>query len=54
MRGVHAHFGASVSSIVEDLSRHGREGDLIVVMSNGGFGGIHQLILDRLSVLSPE
>ncbi len=26
-----------------------QQGDQIVVMSNGGFGGIHQKLLDRLA-----
>ena len=34
-----------ISSIVE----HAQAGDTIVVMSNGGFGGIHQKLLDQLS-----
>ena len=27
-----------------------REGDHILIMSNGGFGGIHQKILDKLQM----
>jgi len=30
------------------LKCHPRPGDQILVMSNGGFGGIHQRILDAL------
>jgi UDP-N-acetylmuramate: L-alanyl-gamma-D-glutamyl-meso-diaminopimelate ligase len=34
-----------VNAIVGDA----RAGDHVLVMSNGGFGGIHQKLLDRLS-----
>lgn len=37
-----------VESIVDYLKDHAQPGDHIVVMSNGGFGGIHQKILDAL------
>jgi UDP-N-acetylmuramate-alanine ligase len=30
------------------ISRERREGDLVVFMSNGGFGGIHQKTLQAL------
>ena len=33
-----------ISAVIETV----KEGDQIVVMSNGGFGGIHQKLLDRL------
>ncbi|MGE0104416.1 MAG: UDP-N-acetylmuramate:L-alanyl-gamma-D-glutamyl-meso-diaminopimelate ligase [Blastocatellales bacterium] len=35
-------------SIVEYLVPQTRSGDVVVVMSNGGFGGIHQKLLDAL------
>ncbi len=47
-RGVNARFGADVGAIVDDLGITARDGDLIVIMSNGGFGSIHQRVLDRL------
>ena len=37
-----------VPAIVELLSRECREGDLVVLMSNGGFGGIHELLMQAL------
>jgi UDP-N-acetylmuramate: L-alanyl-gamma-D-glutamyl-meso-diaminopimelate ligase len=42
---VHTDLDALVSSIV----RQARPGDHILVMSNGGFGGIHEKLLDRLA-----
>jgi UDP-N-acetylmuramate: L-alanyl-gamma-D-glutamyl-meso-diaminopimelate ligase len=37
-----------VNEIVEVVAREARPGDLVLVMSNGGFDGIHQKLLDAL------
>jgi UDP-N-acetylmuramate: L-alanyl-gamma-D-glutamyl-meso-diaminopimelate ligase len=37
-----------VDAIVDRVTPDLREGDVVVVMSNGGFGGIHQKLLDAL------
>jgi UDP-N-acetylmuramate: L-alanyl-gamma-D-glutamyl-meso-diaminopimelate ligase len=37
-----------LDAIVAGVAAHAREGDQILVMSNGGFGGIHQKLLDAL------
>jgi UDP-N-acetylmuramate: L-alanyl-gamma-D-glutamyl-meso-diaminopimelate ligase len=47
-RGVRARE-APVDGIVEIVAREHEPGDLVVVMSNGGFGGIHQKLLQALS-----
>jgi UDP-N-acetylmuramate: L-alanyl-gamma-D-glutamyl-meso-diaminopimelate ligase len=47
--GRHARFIPSVDEIVEAVSRDARPGDLVVIMSNGGFGGIHGKLLARLA-----
>ncbi|MBW2469979.1 MAG: UDP-N-acetylmuramate:L-alanyl-gamma-D-glutamyl-meso-diaminopimelate ligase [Deltaproteobacteria bacterium] len=47
-RGKDAHFFADTESIIEFLVRHAAPGDLILVMSNGGFDNIHENLLDRL------
>jgi UDP-N-acetylmuramate: L-alanyl-gamma-D-glutamyl-meso-diaminopimelate ligase len=47
-RGKDAHFFADTEGIVEFLIQHATPGDLILVMSNGGFDNIHQKLLDRL------
>jgi UDP-N-acetylmuramate: L-alanyl-gamma-D-glutamyl-meso-diaminopimelate ligase len=36
-------------AIVKDLSPRLRERDVVLIMSNGGFGGIHQKLLDALA-----
>jgi UDP-N-acetylmuramate: L-alanyl-gamma-D-glutamyl-meso-diaminopimelate ligase len=48
-RKVHARHLATVDSIVDAVSRDARSGDLVVVMSNGGFGGIHGKLLEALA-----
>src|SRR5262249_51811345 len=48
-RNQSAREAASIDDIVETIVREHRPGDLVVVMSNGGFGGIHQKLLRALS-----
>jgi len=43
-----ARIFPDVDSIIETLATECREGDDIVIMSNGGFGGIHQKLLHTL------
>jgi UDP-N-acetylmuramate: L-alanyl-gamma-D-glutamyl-meso-diaminopimelate ligase len=47
-RGRDASFLPAVPEIVERIVREGRQGDVIVVMSNGSFGGIHDKLLAGL------
>ncbi|WP_439098967.1 glutamate ligase domain-containing protein, partial [Cronobacter malonaticus] len=44
-----AHWSAEVDTLVEMVAKTAQPGDTILVMSNGGFGGIHQKLLDRLA-----
>ena len=46
--GKHARHLASVQDIVDVVGREARAGDLVVVMSNGGFDNIHQRLLEAL------
>jgi len=46
--GQRARSIPEVPTIVDTLHRECREGDLVVLMSNGGFGGIHGLLLQAL------
>jgi len=46
--GKDALFIASVDEIVRRLGEELREGDQVVVLSNGGFGGIHEKLLAAL------
>ena len=47
--GRHARFVPDVGGIIEVLAREVRDGDIVVVMSNGGFGGIHAKLLAALA-----
>src|SRR5882724_5827490 len=48
-----AHAITDVDEIVEKLSAELRSGDVVAIMSNGAFGGIHEKVLTALSVRSP-
>lgn len=39
---------SSVDAIIEHIAAHAQSGDAIVIMSNGGFEGIHQRLLSTL------
>ena len=47
--GQSAREPASVDDIIATIVREHRPGDLVVLMSNGGFGGIHQKLLRALA-----
>ncbi len=42
------HVATDLTQLVTDLCHAAQPGDHILVMSNGGFGGIHQRLLDHL------
>jgi UDP-N-acetylmuramate: L-alanyl-gamma-D-glutamyl-meso-diaminopimelate ligase len=46
--GPHARHVPTVDEIVSQLARELREGDRVVILSNGGFGGIHDKLLRAL------
>jgi UDP-N-acetylmuramate: L-alanyl-gamma-D-glutamyl-meso-diaminopimelate ligase len=47
--GIHARVIPHVPEIVETIAREAREGDRVVIMSNGGFDGIHDKLLAALA-----
>lgn len=47
-RGKDAHYFANTDLIIEFLADMARPGDLILIMSNGGFDNIHQRLLNSL------
>ncbi len=47
-RGKRARYIPTVDDIVTTVASEHQSGDLIVIMSNGGFGGIHQKLLEAL------
>jgi UDP-N-acetylmuramate: L-alanyl-gamma-D-glutamyl-meso-diaminopimelate ligase len=48
-RGSHARHLPDVDTIVQAVAADAQAGDLIVVMSNGGFGGIHKKLVDAIA-----
>jgi UDP-N-acetylmuramate: L-alanyl-gamma-D-glutamyl-meso-diaminopimelate ligase len=48
-QGQSAREAESIDDIVSGIASGHRQGDLVVLMSNGGFGGIHQKLLRALA-----
>ncbi|MGE3387137.1 MAG: UDP-N-acetylmuramate:L-alanyl-gamma-D-glutamyl-meso-diaminopimelate ligase [Bdellovibrionales bacterium] len=48
-KGVNAHLGANVDQLVQQIRQTARKGDVLLIMSNGGFGGIYQKLLAALA-----
>jgi UDP-N-acetylmuramate: L-alanyl-gamma-D-glutamyl-meso-diaminopimelate ligase len=48
-KGTEAWYLGEVDEIVSHVSGTAREGDVIAVLSNGGFGGIHTKLLEALA-----
>jgi UDP-N-acetylmuramate: L-alanyl-gamma-D-glutamyl-meso-diaminopimelate ligase len=47
-RGLPAFYEPDADAIVTRLEAEARDGDVIIVFSNGGFGGIHEKLLQNL------
>ena len=47
-RGLSARYIPDVESIVLCIGREARDGDIVLIMSNGAFGGIHERLLEAL------
>jgi UDP-N-acetylmuramate: L-alanyl-gamma-D-glutamyl-meso-diaminopimelate ligase len=47
--GTSARHLPDVDTIVKAVANEARPGDLVVVMSNGGFGGIHGKLIEALA-----
>jgi UDP-N-acetylmuramate: L-alanyl-gamma-D-glutamyl-meso-diaminopimelate ligase len=50
--GAKAHAFGDLVLLVQAIAQAAKPGDHILTMSNGGFGGVHQKLLDALSALS--
>lgn len=48
-RGIEAHAGADVDELVHGVAQGARAGDVILVMSNGAFGGFIPALLEELA-----
>jgi UDP-N-acetylmuramate: L-alanyl-gamma-D-glutamyl-meso-diaminopimelate ligase len=47
--GERAQVAASIDGLIAQVLRSAQAGDHILCMSNGGFGGIHQRLLQALA-----
>ncbi|MGC1373099.1 MAG: cyanophycin synthetase, partial [Candidatus Sulfotelmatobacter sp.] len=53
-QGRRARLAADADSIVEMISPELRPGDVIAILSNGGFGGIYEKLPARLRTIMPD
>lgn len=51
--GLPCELGSSTEKMVDFLSEHARAGDVILIMSNGGFDDIYKKLLKKLSSTNP-
>ncbi|MGH9597126.1 MAG: glutamate ligase domain-containing protein, partial [Edaphobacter sp.] len=49
MRGTHASLFADADAIIEGIAPRLRDGDVVAILSNGGFGNIYQKLPDALA-----
>ena len=47
--GQRARYVPEVDDIIRTIVKEGQEGDVVVLMSNGGFGGIHRRLVQALA-----
>jgi UDP-N-acetylmuramate: L-alanyl-gamma-D-glutamyl-meso-diaminopimelate ligase len=47
-KGVEARYLPTIEAIVGEVVERARSGDVVAVLSNGGFGGIHDKLLQAL------
>jgi UDP-N-acetylmuramate: L-alanyl-gamma-D-glutamyl-meso-diaminopimelate ligase len=52
-RGLWAQYLPNVDAIIDRVAREARTGDVVAIMSNGAFGGIHARLLDALQRRPP-
>jgi UDP-N-acetylmuramate: L-alanyl-gamma-D-glutamyl-meso-diaminopimelate ligase len=51
--GARGHAAGSVDALARELARSLRPGDHVLIMSNGGFGGLHGKLLEELGRAGP-
>jgi UDP-N-acetylmuramate: L-alanyl-gamma-D-glutamyl-meso-diaminopimelate ligase len=52
--GTRVSFAESVEALVKGLADEAQAGDQVLVMSNGGFGGLHDKLLAELRRRHPD
>lgn len=53
-KGIEASFYKEIDSILNYLVSYLKTGDIVVIMSNGDFGGLHGKLVDRLHLKAKE
>lgn len=48
-QGANAHLGKDVDQLVKQIHSTAHKGDVVLIMSNGGFGGIYQKLMSVLA-----
>jgi UDP-N-acetylmuramate: L-alanyl-gamma-D-glutamyl-meso-diaminopimelate ligase len=48
--GDRVSLARSIDELLQDLTQEARSGDHVLIMSNGGFGGLHDKLLAALRV----
>ena len=51
-RGLDAHYFSNTDAILDFLAESSESGDIIAILSNGGFDNIHQRLLTIISDLT--
>jgi UDP-N-acetylmuramate: L-alanyl-gamma-D-glutamyl-meso-diaminopimelate ligase len=51
--GGRGHASRDVDALARELARAARPGDQVLIMSNGGFGGLHGKLLRELQGVTP-
>jgi UDP-N-acetylmuramate: L-alanyl-gamma-D-glutamyl-meso-diaminopimelate ligase len=51
--GARGHVSHDIGSLARELARAARAGDQVLIMSNGGFGGLHGKLLKELEGAAP-
>ena len=52
--GARGHSSSDVQALARELARSARRGDHVLIMSNGGFGGLHGKLLAELRGARPD
>jgi len=52
--GARGHASRDVDALARELARRARPGDQLLIMSNGGFGGLHDKLLGELANAAPR
>jgi UDP-N-acetylmuramate: L-alanyl-gamma-D-glutamyl-meso-diaminopimelate ligase len=52
--GARGHVSGDIATLARELAHAARAGDQVLIMSNGGFGGLHGRLLQELELAAPR